>query len=105
MFKQGNTELINERGELWDLGLLIDILGKVKNYTDEKGRKDVLVISIEDNTFSDPVNERYDIWIRYAPQKDGACYIEQQLWILKGELIDGKTFYERHDEFYPTHDA
>ena len=47
-------------------------------------------------------NGRIDIEIEYT--NDECCQICQKLLILNNELIDGKAFHERHDEWYPSED-
>lgn len=99
---RGKTELLNfSSDELWQLNLLTEILEKIKAYADRNGLSDVVLASIEDNTFSDPVNQRFDIWIRYAPKEEGCIWTEQKLLMLKGEVMDCTEFGARHDEFYP----
>ena len=45
-------------------------------------------------------NGRVDIEIEYA--NDEGHLVCQKLLILNDELIDGKSFHERYDEWYPT---
>ncbi len=47
----------------------------------------------------DDRNNRIDIEVEYLDSK--GHLIHQKLLILNDELIDGKAFHERHDEWYP----
>ena len=47
----------------------------------------------------DDKNGRIDIEVEYLDSK--GHLIHQKLLILNDELIDGKMFHERHDEWYP----
>ena len=83
---------------VWSLYKVTEICQKVKAYADTHGLEDAVLHSVEDNIWSDPANQRYDIEIRY--EKKGHL-IEQKLLMLKGEIIDGTEFHKRFDEFYP----
>lgn len=83
----------------WSLNKVATIVNSVKNYADLKGYENVELVSVEDNTWSDAINQRYDVEIRFM---DGEKrLVGQKLLILKGEVIDGLEFHKRFDEFYP----
>lgn len=86
----------------WPLDKVVDIVTKVKEYTDRNGIKDPELLEVEDQSWEERRigfdNNRINIRIRYF--EDGKLY-EQILLIMKGEVIDGKEFHERYDEFYP----
>ena len=84
--------------KLWSLDTLVDILTKVKEYADAHQYRDVSVTLIEDQTYSDPANNRFNVEI-IATTPEGRM-IHQMLFYLKGEIIDGNDFHRRHDEFY-----
>ena len=94
------TRLTNFITDLWDLDALVDIINKVNAYVsvfaDENTKADVT--DIEDNTYADKANKRYDITVKYFKK---GHYIQQKLLYLKGELIDGEEFHRRYKEFYP----
>ena len=88
-----------------------DLFGNPSFFTADKFRKilDLLDVYMKgtpyaiaemwENDVSDP-NGRIDIEIIFE-DKASHHLIQQKLLILKGELIDGKTFHLRHDEWYP----
>lgn len=82
----------------WSLDKVVEIITKTKDYCDAHNLKDVELYEIEDNSWADIDNQRIDIEIRYY--KNNAL-TEQKLLLLKGEVIDGKEFHERFEEFYP----
>lgn len=93
------TNLMENQDPHWPIDLMIDILGKIKAYADKKGYTGVEVQRVEDSTWSDPINKRYDIDIVYTDQDNHL--IRQKLLMLKGELLDGLEFHNRFKEFYP----
>ena len=82
----------------WPLDTVIEIVNKVKEYADKAGLKDVELREIEDQTWSDPDNNRYDITIVYPLE---GILISQKLLLLKGEIVNGEEFHKRFSEFYP----
>lgn len=82
----------------WSLDTITDIVNKVKEYADTVGLTDVELREIEDQTWSDPINNRFDITIVYL---SGGHLISQKLLLLKGELLNGEEFHKRFGEFYP----
>ena len=58
----------------------------------------MVLCEVENSVWTDPKNQRYDVVIQYVSDEDKR--IRQKLLILKGEVIDGKTFHERYHEFY-----
>lgn len=82
----------------WPLDVIVKIVNGIKAYADSKGLSDVVLWSVEDSTYSDPNNQRYDIMIRY---KVNGHEINQKMMMLKGEIIDGEEFHKRFREFYP----
>ncbi len=81
----------------WTIDKVLEVVTKIKAYTDKKGYDNVRLFSVEDNTWSDPVNERYDIELSFTSK--GKAYT-QKLLILKGEVLDGTEFHKRFSEFY-----
>ena len=84
----------------WPLDKVISIVTKVKEYTDRNGIKDPELHEVEDLSWEkgEEINKRINVRIRYF--KDNQLY-ERWLMIMKGEVIDGKEFHKRHNEFYP----
>ena len=91
----------NEPYNRWDLRILANVVRKVEIYCDVHGIEHVELHKVEDCRWSDPENQRFNIDIRYP--NDKGILIEQRLLMLKDEIIDGKEFHKRRDEFYPTH--
>lgn len=83
----------------WSLDKVVEITTKLKAYLDEKGIKGVMLHEVEDSTWSDPDNQRYDIDIRYIDEHGNL--MQQHLLMLKGEILNGNEFHARHEEFYP----
>jgi hypothetical protein len=81
----------------WDIDKVILICNEVKRYADKHNLNKVELHRVEDNTWSDKENQRYDIEIRYMK---GNQLIQQKLLMLKGELLDGDEFHNRINEFY-----
>ncbi len=93
-------KFINWDNKEWELDKVAEIINKVKDYCDKKGIKASLY-EVEDQS-SNPgeKNERFDVEIRYFNEKN--ILIQQKLLILNGEVVDGKEFHKRFNEFYPT---
>ena len=89
---------LNDPLNRWDLDKVKMVCDKVIGYVLMRGISDVELVCVEDNTWADEKNQRYDITIRYT--SDNGLFMEQKLLILKGKVIDGKEFHERYDEFY-----
>ena len=81
-----------------DYKMVQRIINEVEKYCHSHEIAQYNIMSIEDSTWSDPVNQRHDVSLRY--HKDGH-FLEQKLLFLKGELLDGKEFHKRVEEFYP----
>lgn len=79
------------------VALLSDILNKVNMYAHDNGYLNVKLIEIEDQSWLDQENRRYDIRISYTYQ---GTQWSQLLLYLKGEIVDGEQFHKRFDEFY-----
>ena len=75
-----------------------DITSKIKEHMDNAGIKDAGIYRIEDQSYADPVNNRFDIEVDYS--LDGRM-VRQKLLYLKGEIVDGVDFHRRFKEFYP----
>ena len=97
----------NEPDKPWELEKIEEIITKVKAYCDRKLKSshpiikkytDIRLIEVEDQTWSDPKNERYDITIQYI--HDSNFITRQKLLMLKGEILDGPEFHKRFNEFY-----
>ena len=94
-----NTKLINFYKEgYWEMETILNILSKVKSYTDKKGLKDVELVEIEDSSLCDTENQRFDVVIQCVTPK--GLTIQKKLLILKGEVVDGEEFHKRFKEFY-----
>lgn len=89
---------LNDYLNRWSLEKVCEITGLIKEYADKHDYHDVRLLSVEDNTWSDEANQRYDIEIDYVSD-GGRCW--QKLLIMKGEVIDGLQFHKRYVEFYP----
>ena len=86
-----------------------DIFGNLEQFTSNDFRhifdlidgymkdKPYTIHEIWQDDIKDP-HGRIDIEIRFVDEK--GHLIQQKLLILNDELIDGKTFHERHDEWY-----
>ena len=83
----------------WTVDVVAEIATKVKSYCSKRGIKDAELHSVEDNTWSDARNQRFDIEIRYVDARNHL--IQQKLLMLNGEVLDGKEFHKRFREFYP----
>ncbi len=82
----------------WSVSTVLDITSKVYDYCRKRGIENAELCTIEDSTWEDKTNMRYDIEIRYNSR---GHLIQQKLLMLKGEILDGKSFHERFEEFYP----
>ncbi len=82
----------------WSQDKVDEISQKVKDYVNKNNLEDTVLYSVEDSTWTDPVNQRYDIWIRYTVQ--GHLW-EKKLFMLKGEILDCGELHARREEFYP----
>ena len=83
----GNVEQFTTGQFRHILDLIDDYMGDVP-YTIREIRQD----DINDT------HERIDIEVRFRDEND--YLIQQKLLILDDELIDGKTFHERYQEWY-----
>ena len=81
-----------------DYKMVAKIIDEVEKYCLTHEIEEYNIVSIEDSTWSDPVNQRHDVSLRY--HKNGH-FLEQKLLFLKGELLDGEEFHKRAEEFYP----
>ena len=82
----------------WKLDDVLMIATKIKEYATAHDLKGVELHKVTDNRWEDKENQRFDVEIRYTDEND--VLWQQKLLILKGEVIDGKTFHERSREFY-----
>ena len=89
---------LDEPDKKWELKTLQMIISLISGYCEKHSFEDVALVSVEDNTWSDPDNKRFDIWVEYTKEDKR---FQQKLLILKGEILDGDEFHKRHDEFYP----
>lgn len=81
----------------WNLDKVDEIVTLVVQYAETHQLKNVELYSVNDNTWADKKNKRYDVVIRYY--KDGEI-CDQNLLILKGQILDGEEFHSRYYEFY-----
>lgn len=89
---------INYDNKDWDFLTVKRIVDKVEQYVFKKALKEVKLIRVEDNTWADAKNRRYDIEISYVD--DNGKLVWQKLLILKDEILDGEQFHKRFEEFY-----
>lgn len=89
---------INYDNKDWDFLTVKRIVDKVEQYVFKKALKDVKLLRVEDNTWADTKNRRYDIEISYVDDKGKLVW--QKLLILKDEILDGEQFHKRFEEFY-----
>ena len=84
----------------WPLDKVIDIVTKVKAYTDGKGINDPELHEVEDLSWEkgEEINQRINVRIRYF--KENKLY-ERWLMIMRGEVLDADEFHKRRSEFYP----
>lgn len=84
----------------WPLEKVLNIVTKVKDYTDKNGIDDPELHEVEDLSWEkgEETNQRINVKIRYL--QDTKLY-EQWLMIMKGEVIDASEFHKRYHEFYP----
>ena len=100
----GSPEFINfQDNSFWSLETIYNIVSKVKDYADRQKLVDVRLVSVEDNSWSDPDNQRFDVYIEHSEPfpNFGNQRFRRKLLILKGEVLDGKEFHKRCSEFYP----
>ena len=95
--RKDRVKLINFNDNRWNCNVLNDIITKTERYITEMGYSEAELVSIEDNSWEDKENCRYDIEIQFM---SGKRLVRQKLLLLKGELLDGKTFHKRFGEFY-----
>lgn len=89
---------INYDNKDWDFLTVKRIVDKVEQYVFKKALKEVKLLRVEDNTWADAKNRRYDIEISYVDDKGKLVW--QKLLILKDEILDGEQFHKRFEEFY-----
>lgn len=89
---------INYDNKDWDFLTVKRIVDKVEQYVFKKALKEVKLLRVEDNTWADTKNRRYDIEISYVDDKGKLVW--QKLLILKDEILDGEQFHKRFEEFY-----
>ena len=89
---------INYDNKDWDFLTVKKIVDKVEQYVLENALKEVKLLRVEDNTWADAKNQRYDIEISYVD--DSGKLMWQKLLILKDEILDGQQFHKRFEEFY-----
>ena len=83
----------------WSVDTVAEIATKVKSYCSKHGIGSAELYSVEDNTWADGVNQRFDIEIRYVDAK--GHLMQQKLLMMCGEVIDGSEFHKRFAEYYP----
>ncbi len=82
----------------WTPEIIAEITAKVKKWAEHAGLRNVILTEVEDNTWSDVKNQRFDITIMYNDQI--GRLISQKLFMLRGEILDGPEFHHRFKEFY-----
>ena len=83
----------------WSLESVIEITTKIFEYCKAHNIKDASLTRVEDNTWADELNERYDIEIAYTDEAGRET--RQILLYLCGQIVDGEEFHKRYKEFYP----
>lgn len=98
--KTSFVNLYNE--ESWYVEDIFKVVTLVREYADKNKLSGVKLVEVEDNTYSDPKNERFDVTIMYTTTNGSGKQklIIQKLLILKGEILDGEEFHKRFKEFY-----
>lgn len=90
---------IESRYQGWPINELLKVLNAVNIYTKKLSDcKEVHIVSVEKFLSEHDNNDRVDIEIIYLQENQ---LIHQKLLMMKGEIIDGMTFHERFNEFYP----
>lgn len=84
----------------WSVEKVLEITSKIDDYCQRHGIRNAELCTVEDNTWQDTANMRYDIQIRYVDDKSGHL-VNQKLLMLKGEVLDGKTFHKNFKKYYP----
>ena len=88
------------RWSLKELSMVTDLVKKyVSTHNEGACIKNVEVLEVENKTWSDPENMRYDVTITFTDENNHLWW--QKLLILKGEILDGNEFHQRIREFYP----
>ena len=103
MLDQRGTQFINLDNPMkyFDVSVLANIAAQIVKYQNTIGAKKIELISLEDNTWEDTDNERYDIWLRIY-DSEGGVY-NQKCLFLKGKLVMPGEFHKRYKEYYPDH--
>lgn len=84
----------------WRIEDILKVVTLIKEYAEKKGLQCVTIYKVEDNQITDPANQRFDVTIQYPHGDVNRCVISQKLVILRGEVLDGKEFHKRYNEFY-----
>lgn len=99
MDRSGVFYNIQNSSQWWDVDIVESIARQVRQYRDKIGASKIEFVEVEDNTWEDTDNQRYDLWLMIY-DGEGGRYAQKCL-VLKGELIMPDAFHKRHDEFYP----
>ena len=88
--------------EYWDWNIINDVVTLTKHYADVN-HFNIIEMELENNSWSDVRNNRYDITITYRNINDdeNKTLIRQKLLFLQGDLVDGKTFHANFQKYYP----
>ena len=89
---------LNDILNRWPLETVLEIVTKVKEYADGHGIDGVYLHEVEDLTYEDPENQRYNIDIRYINENNSL--IQQRLLMLKGTVYNCNEVHKRRDEFF-----
>lgn len=89
---------LNDILNRWSLDTVVEVVSKVKEYADNHDLTDVYLHEVEDLTYEDPENQRYNIDIRYINENNSL--IQQRLLMLKGTVYNCNEVHERRDEFF-----
>ena len=88
--------------EYWDWDVINDIVVLTKHYADVK-HLDIIKMELENNSWSDVRNNRYDITItcRNTNDDENKTLTCQKLLFLQGMLVDGEDFHANFQKYCP----
>ena len=76
---------------MWSVDKIVDITTKIKAYADEHDYRNVALLKVMEDSNKDV--ERYNIEIAYVNTRD--LIVHQMLYLLNGEVVDGKELRKR----------
>ena len=90
---------LDDKLNRWSLDKVLEIAAAVKIYAEKHGLKDVELHEVEDLTYEDQRNQRYNIAIRYVNENNSL--IQQHLLMLKGTVYNCDEVHAHCGEFWP----